>query len=259
MSGALSIPFAFLALFMQGHPRELFAVLAFCALLILAIRTAYKNARSYSDIERLKTDHGAELAKIKAEQIHFGVEFIDYDRQDPELYFWALRVRITHQHPTKTAKGVRVALKEIQCEGWRTKGKPRELEEVNFPRLLPEKGNGDAAQKHEIAPQPYAKDFDLLLVKNNLAISRICLAPYEGPGHVDFWTEWRPSKSHYIPMSKKFAEFDTMDAGDKKEQFIVTIQVTGEDAATVEKKSRLCITRYLLEMPDPPPPHWESV
>jgi hypothetical protein len=219
-----------------------------------------ENVQLRSQLEREKLDRTVELEKPKADQIHFAVEFIDYERRDPQLYSWALRVRITHQHLTKTAKEVRVALKEIQCEGWRTKGRPRELDQVNFPQLLPEKGSGDASQKHEIASPPAGKEFDVLLVKNNLAISRICLAPYETPAYVNFWEEWPPPppRGHRLPTSKA-AEFDAMDSGAQREQVIITIQVTGEDAATVEKKSRLCITRYSLKMPDPPPPHWEAI
>lgn len=43
MSGALSIPFAFVALFVQGRERTIFAVLGFCALWIFALRLAWKN------------------------------------------------------------------------------------------------------------------------------------------------------------------------------------------------------------------------
>lgn len=43
MSGAVSIPFAFIALLSHGHEKRYFALLAFCALWVLAIRTAWKN------------------------------------------------------------------------------------------------------------------------------------------------------------------------------------------------------------------------
>ena len=43
MSGTISIPFAFVALFTEGHPRKYFTFLAFGALLYFAIRVAWKN------------------------------------------------------------------------------------------------------------------------------------------------------------------------------------------------------------------------
>lgn len=43
MSGGLSIPFAFAALFTEGHPKRYFAALAFVALWVFAIRLAWKN------------------------------------------------------------------------------------------------------------------------------------------------------------------------------------------------------------------------
>ena len=43
MSGGLSIPFAFAALFSQGHQKSVFALLAFVALLLFAVRVVWKN------------------------------------------------------------------------------------------------------------------------------------------------------------------------------------------------------------------------
>jgi len=43
MSGGLSIPFAIAALTYQGHERRIFILLAFCALVVFAIRVVWKN------------------------------------------------------------------------------------------------------------------------------------------------------------------------------------------------------------------------
>ena len=43
MSGGLSIPFAIAALNYQGHERRIFILLAFCALVVFAIRVVWKN------------------------------------------------------------------------------------------------------------------------------------------------------------------------------------------------------------------------
>jgi hypothetical protein len=43
MSGGLSIPFAFAALFSQGHQKSVFALLAFFALLVFAVRVTWNN------------------------------------------------------------------------------------------------------------------------------------------------------------------------------------------------------------------------
>ena len=51
MSGAISIPFAFIAVLSQGHQKRDFALLAFCALWVFAIRLAWKN---YQMLEKEK-------------------------------------------------------------------------------------------------------------------------------------------------------------------------------------------------------------
>jgi hypothetical protein len=43
MSGAISIPLGIIALFEQGHERRFFALTAFCALGVCAIRLAWMN------------------------------------------------------------------------------------------------------------------------------------------------------------------------------------------------------------------------
>lgn len=51
MSGAISIPLAFIALLLPGNERKIFAVLAFCALWALVIRMGWKN---YQLLEKQK-------------------------------------------------------------------------------------------------------------------------------------------------------------------------------------------------------------
>jgi hypothetical protein len=43
MSGAISIPFTFMALLTNGHPKKYFALLAFVALWVIVVRTTWKN------------------------------------------------------------------------------------------------------------------------------------------------------------------------------------------------------------------------
>jgi hypothetical protein len=51
MSGATSIPLAFIALLQQGHERRFFALLAFCALWVCVIKLAWMN---YQLLEKQK-------------------------------------------------------------------------------------------------------------------------------------------------------------------------------------------------------------
>jgi len=76
MSGAISIPLAFVALFTEAHPKRYFAMLAFAALWVIVIRTAWKNYQlmeaNKKELEAQTNSHEEEKQKrasAYAEQI----------------------------------------------------------------------------------------------------------------------------------------------------------------------------------------------
>jgi hypothetical protein len=55
MSGAFSVPFAFMALYAQGRERMNFAVLAYCALWVFVVRVGWKNFKLRERLEMQTT------------------------------------------------------------------------------------------------------------------------------------------------------------------------------------------------------------
>ena len=214
------------------------------------------HARS---IIEMGAEHAAELEKLKTEQIGLEVEFINPVNRDRQLYFWAFRVRITHNHPTKTAKGVCVFLEDIQYEKPQTTTRPEELDKIAWPWPLPEMRSVDSSQKHDIASRPNSKEFDVLMVKSIHGNADICLAPYVMPNaDAGFFLSEVPATPHRICKSKG-AEFTAVSFDAPEAKFMVTIQVTGNGAKTVRGQAMLSITPSSKSCFDPPPPHWERI
>jgi hypothetical protein len=88
MSGATSIPFAFIALFLRGNERKLFTLLAFCALWVFAIRVAWKNYHSMESAARkqkMKEDLTASFIELgKRRQLIQGEDCVKYDDRRAE-------------------------------------------------------------------------------------------------------------------------------------------------------------------------------
>ena len=128
MSGAVSIPLAFAALFTDAHPKRYFAILAFIALWIFAIRTAWKN---YQLIEANKKELKTQKDFFEKENQKLVSDHIK-QRQELEIAIESLRtptveieaipceiksaqylfcqIRIKNNSPTLTADNVRVEL-----------------------------------------------------------------------------------------------------------------------------------------------------
>lgn len=101
MSGAASIPFAFLALFLpQEYGKVIFAGLAFCSLWILIIRMGWKNFQLMEEIEMqiLTTPRPLEIKALPAHRIH---------------QHW-FNVEVEIRNVNKTINGARVRLIKIE-------------------------------------------------------------------------------------------------------------------------------------------------
>jgi hypothetical protein len=99
MSGAVSIPFAFLALFWgEAYQKEFFAILAFVALWVFAIRVAWQKNQL---MEKLKLN---ELPCLR-------IEGIPCDITTSEKHLCQIRVA-----STKTADNVQVELLSLEDE-----------------------------------------------------------------------------------------------------------------------------------------------
>jgi hypothetical protein len=92
MSGAASIPFGFLALFVAGSPRFWFAVLAYVGLWVFAIRILSKNYKIVSGTSD-PSDH---------------LEIDDVDCDMATLRNKFCKVKITNMSPRRSAIGVRI-------------------------------------------------------------------------------------------------------------------------------------------------------
>lgn len=134
MSGAISIPFAFAALFSEGHPRRYFALLAFVALWVFVIRVVWKN---YQMLEANKRELDAQKNLHAKEKQNLVVEHIE-QRQVLEKIIESLRtplleiesvdsdivsahkqlcqIRILNRSSTVTADNVKVELIALEDE-----------------------------------------------------------------------------------------------------------------------------------------------
>ena len=111
MSGAISIPFAFLAIFVDmshPHPKETFEIIAFVALWIFAVRTAWAN---YKMIEsRLQLQLADEKFSIERQKMEDQIQSLTSrldDREKRKKLKDALAgYRITIQNLTSQLHGI---------------------------------------------------------------------------------------------------------------------------------------------------------
>jgi hypothetical protein len=197
----------------------------------------------------------SELQKLKSDQVELKLEFInpkDIKDIDFNIYRFPLRVKITHSHPTKTLKNVRVLISKITCSEWKSAINSLPLKKITFPVYLPEAGMVDSSQQHEISPMPFGKTFDVFAVMMNLAESEVWVAPFECPDqqHRNHW-----AKSEFSITANDFSE--------GKAKFTIELQVTADGVATLSKIVILEVATYTLNlqnnkgvMNEPPPPRW---
>lgn len=112
MSGGFSIPFAFAALFTEGHPKRYFAFLAFIALWVFAIRLAWKNYQIMV-IEKPKKERAMLIAMI---------DLIKNDRHQNTLppipKFQSIGVLIKFAHEIETEELLKNYCQEFEKLGY---------------------------------------------------------------------------------------------------------------------------------------------
>jgi hypothetical protein len=112
MSGAISIPFAFLAIFVDmshPHPKETFAILAFVALWIFAVRTAWANYKMIesSRLQLQLADKKFSIERQKmADQIQSLTSRLDDSEKRKKLKDALAGYRITIQNLTSQLHGI---------------------------------------------------------------------------------------------------------------------------------------------------------
>ena len=206
----------------------------------------------------------------KKGQIVLEIELPNPEHIDLRLFRWILQVKIKNAHPAKTARNVKVWLKKIEWPP--NQNVPLKLKQINFPILLPEAGRTDNTQAHEIAPKPFEKSFDLFFVGGDYPAYRIIgIAPFEPPFQkkpnltqeciiekTGVGSFNHPVEQYFVTTSK-VAEFKAMDSGGPDGRFAITVQVTGDDIKTIEKKVVLIVpSSYSPEKLQYNPPYWEA-
>jgi hypothetical protein len=224
MSGGLSVPFVFAAVFTHGNDRKIYCALAFIALAYFALKTAWANYQSL--------------------RVELEMEFINPTEMDVLLHRYALRIKIRHSHPTKTLEKVRVFISKIECPAWKDPVHSFSFKKIMFPVYLPESGYKDAEIKHEIPPMPFEKSFDVFMVRSNFEESIIGVAPFEPP------SEKESDRTHQRDYwTKNTFSFSEDDFNSPKPQFKITFQVVSDDVKTLEKTVILEVPTFsFLEM-----------
>ena len=170
------------------------------------------------------------------------IRFIDPKEFDLRVHREVLNIAVTNKHPTKTAKGVRLWLTEIDCLEWKAQKlvKPLELQKTIFPISLPQAGSVDNTQAHEIHPRPFEKTFDVFMARITMQGSNIGLAPLQPPdGNErlrertrDFW-----SKINFDLNEKDFKRSDASEQVTARLK--IGIQLTADGMATLSRSVTL--------------------
>jgi hypothetical protein len=124
MSGAISIPIAVLAIYFGGSPGFWLAVLAFAALWVIVIRTAWKNYQMMEKLEVQKTITVKPL-RISALPAHrFSSK-------------WDFAVEVEIHNDNQSVSGVRVRLTNIEppFDDFGGSGADTDLEGIEFPLI----------------------------------------------------------------------------------------------------------------------------
>jgi hypothetical protein len=166
----------------------------------------------------------------KSRTVNLEIEFINPTEMDVHLHRYALRIKIRHSHPTKTLKNVRVLISNIGCPAWKEPLHSFSFKKISFPVFLPESGFQDTERKHEVAPMPFEKSFDVFMVRTNYEESIVGVAPFQPPSEKEAdRTRWRDY------WTKSTFSFSEDDFNSSKPQFKINIQVMADDVKTLEK------------------------
>lgn len=95
MSGGLTVPFTIAAFYFQGHDRRIFVFLAFCALVVFAIRVVWKN---YALVEKLDAQ--------KTIRPTLEIEPIPNEKSPAKKH--PLHIRVLNKNPELNADDVKV-------------------------------------------------------------------------------------------------------------------------------------------------------
>jgi hypothetical protein len=204
----------------------------------------------------------------KKKPVVLEIELPNPEHIDLRLFRWVLQLKVKNPHPTKTVRNVKAWLKRIELPpGQNT---PLQLKQINFPISLPESGDTDNTRTYEIAPKPFEKTFDVFMIGGDYPAYRtIGIAPFEPPFQKkpNLTQECVIAKAsagsfnhpveRYSETKSKIAEFKAMNSGGPDGRFVITVQVTGDDIKTIEKKAVLVVpASYLPGKLQYNPPYW---
>ncbi|HEY1662941.1 MAG TPA: hypothetical protein VGI03_11025 [Verrucomicrobiae bacterium] len=215
MSGGISAFFGLCGFLSTGHDRKIYVFTAFAATWALAIKAIWKN--------------------FQLERTELEVEFINPKEMDVNYYHWPLRVKVSHTNPVNTITNVKVFIEKIECRQLEDSAYWLPVKKAIFPIYLPEFGCADNLKSHNLAPKPYRKTFDVLMVRANYSKSMLCICPLkQHSGQRDYYSD--------CELQLTQTEFPTGTA-----KIIITLQVTADEVKTLSKTVSAEISIYVFK------------